>query len=156
MIIRRLEDKDIEPLMHLVNITMRKINTETYPDELVEQWVDEQKEDHYRNEAKDSHVYVIEKDGNLIASGGISKPVDGVSTLKLVYVHPDHGGEGLGRKIMETVLEDEYVKDADKIVGSALINAIRFYKKLGFRTKDDEYIFNEDGTIEIEKDVSNE
>jgi len=47
LIIRRLEDKDLESLMHLVNITMWEVNTETYPDELIEQWVDEQKDDEY-------------------------------------------------------------------------------------------------------------
>lgn len=46
---------------------------------------------------------------------------------------------GLGRKIITTLEQDEIVKDVDKIELSSSMSAYRFYRKLGFNCKDNEY-----------------
>jgi len=57
----------------------------------------------------------------------------------------NYQGRGIGRKIIETLEQDEYFTRASRIEVPASITALEFYKKMGYDYKD--------GIAELEKGV---
>ena len=72
-----------------------------------------------------------------------------------IFRDPDYRGKGVGRKIIETLEQDEYFKDVDRVEIPASITAVEFYKHFGYGFKRTNeivgYISNEDGEYKLEK-----
>jgi len=58
------------------------------------------------------------------------------SILLTIFILPEYQGKGLGRKLIETLEQDEYALRAARIEIPASITAVGFYRKLGYDYKD--------------------
>ena len=69
------------------------------------------------------------------------------SSLFTIFVLPEHQGRGIGRKIVQTLEQDEFALRAKRIEIPASITACEFYRKMGYdykngvNTVDDEMLF---------------
>ncbi|MDY2782348.1 MAG: GNAT family N-acetyltransferase, partial [Candidatus Pseudoruminococcus sp.] len=69
------------------------------------------------------------------------------SSLFTIFVLPGYQGQGIGRKIMETLEQDDYFFRAKRIEIPSSITAVEFYKKFGYDYKngvkeiDDEQLY---------------
>lgn len=95
------------------------------------------------------HFYVICDEGIIIGCGAIG-PYWGredESSLFNIFVLPEYQGKGIGRKIIETLEQDEFFLRATRVEIPASITACEFYKKMGYNYKnglnkvDDEELF---------------
>lgn len=57
------------------------------------------------------------------------------SSFFTIFIDPEYKGKGLGRKIIETLEEDEYYKRANRVEIPASITAVEFYRHMGWKFK---------------------
>ena len=99
-----------------------------------------------------THFYVIEEDDTIVGCGAIGAywGSETESSLFSIFVDDSYQGRGYGRKIIETLEQDEYFTRANRIEVPASMSAIPFYRKMGYEHKNGELIF-EDGHFALEK-----
>lgn len=105
-----------------------------------------------KSKAKNDHLYVAKKNERIIGCGGIGANNGSLSENRIhtIFVDPAFERQGIGRRIIAFLENDEYAKRARKIEIHSAISAIPFYRKLGYEHKDGKLHF-EDGTFFLEK-----
>ncbi len=153
MNVRRFTNEDAQAVSDLVIETLLTINIKDYSRE----YLDNIAAHHYPADmiryANDRHFYVVEEDGRIIGSGAIG-PYDGKedeSCLYTIFVHPDHQGRGIGKKIMQTLEQDEFFLRAKRVEVPASITGLSFYLNLGYRYKEGGEVLDEDLLYRLEK-----
>ncbi len=80
------------------------------------------------------YYFVVEDIRNVIAGGGLNiLPEQQICRLSWDFVHPDHSGKGLGRRLVEHRLK--YIIDNkffQKVEVRTSQMAYKFYEKMGF------------------------
>ena len=99
-----------------------------------------------------THFYVVEESNEIVGCGAIGPYYDSLteSSLFSIFVDSKYQGMGYGKKIVETLEQDEYFKRAKRIEIPASMSAIPFYRKLGYEHKNGELIYD-DGHFALEK-----
>ena len=100
-----------------------------------------------------AHMYVACIDDKVVGCGAISSfwGKQDESILLTIFVLPELHGNGIGRKIIETLESDEYFLRAKRIEIPASINACDFYKKMGYIHKEDLEELDDEGHYRLEK-----
>lgn len=71
--------------------------------------------------------------------------------MPVLLVLPEYQGKGVGRKIMETLEQDEYLLRAKRIEIPASVTACEFYRKLGYTYKNGVDTVDEEQLLRLEK-----
>ena len=103
--------------------------------------------------AKTSHFYIIIDDSNCIVACGAIKLIDSKNSecaLMNIFVGENYQGKGYGTLIVSTLEKDIIFKNSKRAEISANFSAIPFYRKLGYKFKNNELIYN-DGQVLLEK-----
>ena len=149
MEIRRFKDQDAQEVSSLIAKTLRMTNIRDYSPEFIEQEVNVLTPDYIAWRASWTHFYVACEGEKIIGCGAIG-PYWGSETessLFTIFVLPEYQGRGVGRKIVQTLEQDEFALRAKRIEIPASITACEFYLKLGYDYKngitsvDDELLF---------------
>ncbi len=149
MEIRRFREDDAEAVSALIIRTIRISNVKDYPTELMEEVVKSQQPVNVLERAGWTHFYVVEDEGSIIGCGAIG-PYWGKtdeSSLFTIFVLPEYQGRGVGRRIIETLEQDEFFLRAKRIEIPSSITAVNFYRCMGYDYKngiaevDDEHVY---------------
>ena len=149
MEIRRFREADAQEVSALIAKTLRTTNIKDYSPEFIENEVNVLTPEYIAWRASWTHFYVICEEETIIGCGAIG-PYWGSETessLFTIFVLPEHQGRGIGRKIVQTLEEDEFALRAKRIEIPASITACEFYRKMGYdykngvNTVDDELLF---------------
>ena len=135
--IRRFEESDAQEVSDLIARTLREVNIKDYSIEYIENDVKILTPEYLIERLKCTHGYVVCKDNKLVGCGSIG-PYWGSeeeSSLFTIFVLPEYQGKGIGRKIIETLEDDEYFLRAKRIEIPASITACQFYRKFGYDYK---------------------
>ena len=130
---RRIEERDAEAVSALIHETMQISNSRDYPPELLRGIPPEK----VIERAGWTHFYVAEDGGEIVGCGAIG-PYWGKtdeSSFFTIFVRPDRQGQGIGRKIVETLEADEFALRARRIEIPASITGLPFYQKMGYTFK---------------------
>ena len=130
---RRIEERDAEAVSALIHETMQISNSRDYPPELLRGIPPEK----VIERAGWTHFYVAEDGGEIVGCGAIG-PYWGKtdeSSFFTIFVRPDRQGQGIGRKIVETLEADEFALRARRIEIPASITGLPFYQKMGYSFK---------------------
>ena len=73
------------------------------------------------------------------------------SYLTSIFVLPDYQGEGVGRKIVETLEADEYFRRAWRTEVGSSLTAVSSYRKMGYEYKKETTDADEYGVVRLEK-----
>lgn len=156
-VVRKFELGDEAKICEVIKKDILTENINDYSEEAIKHLVSEQTEDLIRERAKKFHVYTF-LDNNKIVGVGMIGPYWGSlteSSFFTIFRDPDYKGKGLGRKIIETLENDEYYKRATRVEIPASITAVEFYKHMGFGFKETEnilgHIVNHEGQYKMEK-----
>ena len=138
MEIRRFVPSDAEAVAELIAVTMRTTNLGDYTAEALEALIDHMNAQEMINRASWMHFYVVEEAGELIGCGAIGPywGKEDESSLFTIFVRPDRQGQGVGRRIVETLENDEFALRARRIEIPASITGTPFYLKMGYTYKD--------------------
>ena len=153
MIIRRFEEKDAREVSALIAKKLRTINIRDYSPEFIENEVKILTPEYIAWRANWTHFYVACEGESIIGCGAIG-PYWGSETessLFTIFVQPEYQGRGTGRKIIETLEQDEFALRASRIEIPASITACEFYRKLGYDYKNGVNTADEEGLFRLEK-----
>ena len=149
MKIRRFKDQDAQEVSALIAQTLRTTNIRDYSPEFIEQEVKVLTPDYIAWRASWTHFYVACEGDTIIGCGAIG-PYWGSETessLFTIFVLPEYQGKGIGKRIVETLEQDEFALRAKRIEIPASITACAFYRRLGYDYKngiaavDDELLY---------------
>ena len=125
MIIRRFEDKDASIVSLLVACTLRQCNSKDYQVKYIEDNVNSHSSEILLDRAKYSHMYVVCDNDRIVGCGTIAKywGSEDESILLTIFVLPEYQGRGIGRLIINTLENDSYFTQANRIEIPASITA---------------------------------
>ncbi|MBQ7351258.1 MAG: GNAT family N-acetyltransferase [Clostridia bacterium] len=153
MDIRLITEKDYKNVADMIARSVsNSAFTRFYPQQSIDYIKKSLDENGVKQRASWTHFYVIEKDNEIIACGAIGPYWDSKteSSLFNIFVDEKYQGQGFGRKIIETLENDEFFKRAKRIEVPASMSAIPFYRKMGYEHKNGELIYD-DGHFSLEK-----
>ena len=153
MTIRRFETADAQAVSDVIITTIRISNTRDYPPALMEELILHQQPADVLQRASWTHFYVAEEEGKIVGCGAIGPywGKEDESSLFTIFVLPECQGKGVGRKIVETLEQDEYALRAKRIEIPASITGLPFYLKMGYAYKDGMDTPDEEGLYRLEK-----
>lgn len=137
MIIRRFRKEDSVELSNVIAETLRTTNIKDYSAEDIEKLVRFFTPEKLIERSGWMNLYVVCEDEKIIGCGGIGAywGKEDESSLFMIFVKPEYQGKGVGRKIIETLEQDEYFLRAKRIEIPASITAVGFYRKMGYDYK---------------------
>ena len=147
--IRRYTDADAEAVSALIAYTLRTMNIRDYSSDYIEADVAQLQPEQIRGRAAWMHFYVACEEDRIVGCGA-SGPYWGredESSLFTIFVHPEREGQGIGRRIIAALEQDEYFLRARRIEIPASITGLGFYRKMGYDFKngvdhvDDEQLY---------------
>ena len=151
--IRRFQHGDANEVSALIIKTLRTTNIKDYSAEYIENDVKMFSPEGVIERAGWTHFYVV-CDGETIVGCGAIGPYWGKadeSSLFNIFVLPEYQGKGVGRKIIETLENDEYFLRAKRVEIPASITACEFYKKMGYMYKNGIDVVDEEQLFRLEK-----
>ena len=153
MNIRRINNEDACKVSELIRRTIRISNTKDYPEDLMDQLIAIETPEHVLERASWTHFYVAEEGEDIIGCGAIGPfwGKEDESSLFTIFVDPDQQGKGIGRKIIETLEQDEFALRAKRIEIPASITGVPFYLKMGYGFKNGISEPDEEHLIRMEK-----
>ena len=153
MIVRRINENDYQKTADMIARSVSySAFAKFYPQASIDYIKETLNAKGVEKRASWTHFYVIEENDIIIACGAIGPYWDSLteSSLFSIFVDSDYQGQGYGRKIIETLEEDEYFKRAERIEIPASMSALPFYRKMGYEHKNGELIYD-DGHFALEK-----
>ena len=147
MNIRLITDKDYKNVAELIARSVKSPNfANFYPQKTIEGIIKDLDEEGVKKRASWTHFYVIEEDDQVVACGAIGPYWGSLteSSLFSIFVDDKHQGKGYGRKIIETLENDEYFIRAKRIEIPAAMSAIPFYRKMGYEHKNGELVYSDE------------
>lgn len=151
--VRRYIEGDEATICAVVKKDVLKENIKDYSKEAIEDLLRTHNEDLIKKRAEDFHVYVLTDEEEIVGVGMIGPYWGSLteSSFFTIFIDPDYKGQGLGRKIIETLEQDEYYKRADRVEIPASITAVEFYKHFGWGFKKFGNIVDDEGIYRMEK-----
>ncbi len=131
--IRRIEEQDAEAVSALISAAMPISNSRDYPPELLRGLPPEK----VIERSNWTHFYVVEDGEEIVGCGAIGPYWERTdeSSFFTIFVRPDRQGQGIGRRIVETLEADEFALRARRIEIPASITGLPFYQKMGYSFK---------------------
>ena len=151
--VRKFVNSDADEVSALIIRTLRTTNIKDYSEEFIENDVKNFTPEGVLGRASWTHFYVI-CDGDTIVGCGAIGPYWGKedeSSLFNIFVLPEYQGKGVGRKIIETLEQDEFFLRAKRVEIPASITACDFYRKLGYTYKNGVDVVDEEQIFRLEK-----
>lgn len=153
MNIRKFQEADADEVSALIVTTFRTTNIKDYSFEYIENDVKILQPYNILERAGWTHFYVACDDNKIVGCGAIGPYWDkeNESSLFTIFVLPEYQGRGIGRKIIETLEQDEYFLRAKRIEIPASITGTPFYRKMGYDYKNGICTPDEEGLLRLEK-----
>lgn len=151
--VRRFQPEDAQEVSALVQKTLKISNVPDYTAESMDELAAIHTPEYIKERAELLHFYVVLDSEKIVGCGSIGPHgnTEDESEFFTVFVLPEYQGKGLGRKILETLEQDDFFLRAKRIVISASITALNFYLKLGYQFAPGGEILDEDDLYTLEK-----
>lgn len=130
MQITKLQKNQINDLIKLHKSCITETNSKFYPKHVIKEWLRQISSENVIDQLNDSIWIVAEKDKKMIGFAQYSID-DGY--LYQINVHPDFQGRLIGKKLYEYIEKAFIREDAKEIRLNSTLNAVVFYKNLGFK-----------------------
>ena len=137
MIIRRFCEDDAEKVSEMIIRTLKITNSKDYSEEAINALEKQVQPSHITERAGWTHFYVVEENDTIIGCGAIGPYWGSVteSSLFTIFVLPEYQSKGIGKRIIESLEQDEYYLRAKRVEVPASITAVNFYRKFGYDYK---------------------
>ena len=127
--IREFNQKDAHTTARMVRLTLQTCNAAYYPKRVMRYLMSEYSEKKLIDNMGDKVIFVASFGTKIVGTARISK--DG--WIRGLFVHPNYQGKSIGTKLVHTMAKTIENQGFDALRCHSAINAIGFYKKLGFK-----------------------
>jgi len=130
ILIREFKKADIDQVLQLYKNTTLIIIRKDYTEEQVKRWAakGENKNGWLERIESEFYVLVAEIDNAIVGFGEINDS----GFIDNFYIHHDHLGKGIGKKIMMGLEAKAKQNKNNKIYANVSVTAFVFFKKMGF------------------------
>ena len=151
--VRRFEKEDADEVSKLIVRNFLEVNSKDYGITAMRELAKAYDSGKVLNIASYAHMYVFELNGKIVGTGSISSfwGSKTESILLTIFVLPEFHGKGIGRKIINTLEQDEFYVRATRIEIPASIIATEFYRKFGYDYKNGVKELDEEQHYRLEK-----
>ena len=152
--IRRFAPEDAAQVLNIIHRALREVCSKSYSADIIAEVCGRFSVDQLVRQGAATHMYVAESASGGILGTGTIAPYSGSETesvLLTIYVLPDVIGRGIGSEIVRTLEKDEFFLRANRIEVPSALNAVDFYRKMGYVFKDGGKIIGDDGLVRLEK-----
>lgn len=151
--VRRFRKGDEFAVSDVIRTTLSVSNSKDYSPEFIESNIESHSPEIISSRAAESHFYVAIDGKKVIGCGGITGYWGSTdeSYLVSVFVLPEYQGRGIGRRIINTLEYDEYFLRAWRTEVGSSLNAVNFYRKMGYEYKNGVTLPDEFGVVRLEK-----
>lgn len=151
--IRKYQVGDEKEIAKVIAKTLSSVNIKDESSEEIKELILKLDEETIKNRTKWTHMYVVVDNDKIIGVGSIGPYWDSLteSSLFNIFILPEYQGKKLGRKLIETLEEDEYYKRANRVEIPASITGVEFYRHMGYGFKKFGNIVDEDKCYRLEK-----
>ena len=133
-IIRRAVPADAEQITPVHVASIRTLCAKDYTQEQIDAWAGWKSPDKYRAAMAAGEVFfVAEVDGRVVGFSVLFG-----DEVKAIYLHPDHVGHGLGRRLLEAVEAEARANAVPQLHLTSTLTSVRFYEACGY-TKGEEH-----------------
>lgn len=153
MNIRKFQETDAEEVSALIAETLRTTNIKDYSPEYIEKEVKNVQPHKILERAQWTHFYVVCEEHKIVGCGAIGPywGKEDESSLFNIFILPEYQGQGMGRKMVETLEQDEYFLRAKRIEIPASITGAPFYRRMGYHDKKGVCAPDGEGLVRLEK-----
>ena len=155
--VRRYQPGDETEICKVIHKDLLIENIKDYSIDVINKLIETLNEELIIRRANKFHAYVITLEEKIVGIGMIGQYWDSLTDKSLftIFIDPEYKGQGLGRKIIETLESDELFKEAERVEIPASLSAVEFYKHMGYGFKRTDaiigHIANEEGEYKMEK-----
>jgi len=135
MKIRLARDKDYAEIARFHRSTIRNINSKDYSEEIIRIWSARTKAERYRTSANKCKRWVAIENNKII---GFCDH-DFECEIGGLYVHKNHGGKGVGSRLLKKAEDSLKKQGCKKILIRSTITAKNFYKKNGYKVMKEDF-----------------
>ncbi len=135
--VRRYQKGDEYEIFDLIRKDALSENIKDYTEYNIKKMIEDHNVEVIKERAEKYHAYVLTDEDKLVGVGMIAPYWDSLteSIFLTVFIDPDYKGKGLGRKIIETLENDEYFINVNRVEIPASITALEFYRHFGYDFK---------------------
>jgi ribosomal protein S18 acetylase RimI-like enzyme len=153
MEIRRFKESDAQEVSALIIKTLRTTNIKDYTKDYIENYVRKLQPENILQRAEWTNLYVACDREKIVGCGAIGPywAKTDESSMFMIFVLPEYQGKGIGKRIIETLENDEYFLRAKRIETPASITAAPFYEKMGYKYKKGVTTPDSEGLLRLEK-----
>jgi GNAT superfamily N-acetyltransferase len=135
MLIRRMNDHDVEPVVELALANHDGVMAEHHSAEILAGLRADVTPQFFRDQMAWKQVFVAEEAGEVVATGALAdfgSPGAPKYTVSQFYVRSDVHGRGIGTRLLAHIGEAANSTGADRLHVPSSRNAIGFYERAGF------------------------
>ena len=151
--VRRFREEDAEEVKNLIVRNFIEVNSKDYGIASMEKLAETYDTEKVLDIASYAHMYVFQWNEKIVGTGAISSfwGSETESILLTIFVLPEFHGKGIGRKVINTLEQDEFYVRAGRIEIPASITASEFYRKYGYDYKNGIKEMDEEHYYRLEK-----
>jgi len=128
----KTELKTFEKVVDIHRLCISQSNAPYYPPEVIEEWLGQVNIDDTISQLKYSSWIVVEDEGEIVGFAQYSLSEE---ELYQMQVNPTLQRKGYGKELYEYIEEDFKKNNIKEMELYSVLNAIEFYKSLGFKKK---------------------
>jgi len=128
----KTELKIFQKVVDIHRLCISQSNASTYSPEVIQEWLDEVNVEDTKGQLKYTKWIALEKDNNIVGFAQYSLPD---AELYQIQIDPNIQRKGYGRELYEYIEEDFKKNNIKEMELYSVLNAIEFYKSLGFKKK---------------------
>ena len=130
MEIRHFIEEDSLEISNIVRRCFKEINSKYYPESEIKYMYDLYTPQSIIERARKEQYFVYVDNNQVLGSGSINIAEKYIGT---VFVNPDFHRKKIGKQIMARIEKYSLEKKVKKVYVDSSLNAIDFYKKLGYK-----------------------
>ena len=129
MIVRRATPADAEAITPVHVASIRTLCAKDYTQEQIDAWAGWKSPEKYRDAMAAGEVFfVAEHEGRVVGFSVLHG-----DEMKAVYLHPDHVGRGIGRRLLQAVEDEARAHGVAELHLTSTLTSIGFYEACGYQ-----------------------
>ena len=130
MVIRLFTEEDSLEISNIVRRCFKEINSKYYPESVIKYMYDFYTPQSIIERARKEQYFVYVDNNQVLGSGSINIAEKYIGT---VFINPDFHRKKIGKQIMARIEKYSLKKKVKEVYVDSSLNAIDFYKKLGYK-----------------------